>query len=1120
MNFYINRMCCPDGSITKILLVMKLIAVLITATILQASATGFAQKLTYSQKNTTIKQVFNEIRKQTGYDIVWPQGKIKSSTRIDAAFKASPLEDVLDACFVGKPVDYTIKDKTIVITEKKPTLLERIREALSAINIRGTVFDENGHPKEGVSVKIKGQNRTVYTNKTGEFTYNQVDEKAILVISYLGYKTIELPASGNLSKINLQISESKLDEVQVIAYGTTSRRLSTGGLGTVTGDELRNAPVTNPLAALESRVPGMIISQTSGVPGAAFSVQIRGRTKVDKQFGADESPLFIIDGVPMATGNNNMNLLSSAISAFSTSGLSPFSTINTGDIESIDVLKDADATAIYGSRGASGVVIITTKKGKAGATRFNIRATTGASKAPLPDMLTTSEYVAMRKEAFKNDNKVMDNTNAFDLLLWDTTRNENLTKQLIGGTARYTTAEGTVSGGGELVTYSLGGAYNRETDVYPKPMPNTRGTGHVNIDARSANHKLTANFQGTYTSSQNQSTSTDLASKVTLAPNFKLYNDDGSLAWNEGGITTIDNPLAYELQKYTAKTTNLMANMLLGYKITPQLSFRTSIGYNVTRTEELRNTPKASLNPTKTDKGSSQFGNNNFKSWITEPQLEYNRNIGKGKLNVLAGGTLQSQSNNGYSFTVRDYTSDEFLGTLTGVTSTSFINPNSFNSEYKYAAIFGRATYNYNDTYILNLSGRRDGSSRFGPNYRYSTFGAVGAAWIFTNQSFFENSILSFGKLRGSYGTTGNDKIGEYKYRDLYSSNAFGPTYNDSLALSPTSLFKPDLHWEMNKKLEIALELGFLKDRILLSAAYYRNRSNDPLVQYPLPTATGFASVTANLNGVVVQNKGLELTLTSKNISTPSFDWTTNFNVTLPQNKLLVFPDLAQTSYAKDYVIGKSLDLVYIANFLGVDPQTGLYKVADLNNNGKFDVTNVNGDLAADFDTEPSFYGGIQNDFRYKNFSLSVFMNFNKQYSKNWMLIPGSAPVGVIGSGANPFNVPSIFLSRWQNPGDITNVQKFTTVSQGNTSLNGQYAAYYSDATYENVLYLRIRTINLSYNLPQKWIKRMSMSGLSIFLQGQNLFTFAPFSDVDPESTYITRLAPLKTIVAGVQLSF
>jgi len=1121
---------------TKTLRAMKLTTILLLAACLQLSARGISQSVTFSGNNVSVERVFKEITRQTDYHFFYRQSLLKESRPVSIRAEKLPLEAFLREMLKNQPFEYSIENKNIIISRRAKkgendgvalpdTATTRTLYTSQPVN--GRVLDANGKPLAGANVSIKNNRYSTYTNRDGSFTI-AANAGDVLIFSYVGFASRQVSVTEkNFTSpliILLQLSNSPLDDVQVMAYGTTSQRLNTGNITRVKGETLNQAPVINPLAALANRVPGMVITQQSGMPGGAFKVQIRGNTKVDPTNGADEEPLYIIDGVPMATGNAPINTLVSAISVPGISGLSPFSTINMAEIESIEVLKDADATAIYGSRGASGVILITTKKARAGVNRFDVKVATGGSRAPLPDLLSTKEYVAMRREAFKNDNLAMNNTNAYDILLWDTTRDNNFAKQLIGGTASFTNAEASISGGTPQVQYIIGGGYSRETNVFPGNFPNTRASAHVNISTKSADQKFTLNFITNYTDNKNQSPGLDLSQYLTMPPNYQLYDAKGNLAWNEKGVEKT-NPLAFMLQRYEAKTTNLNTNLVLGYKITPDLQFRTSIGYNTVKVDERKIIPKTALNPnnflpgsTAGTTGSTFFGNNNFKSWIVEPQLEYNRQLGsKGKLNILAGGTMQDQRNNGYNFTVNNYTSDDFLGTLIGISPSSFINASSSNSEYKYAAGFGRINYNYENKYLLNLSGRRDGSSRFGPNFRYSNFGAVGAAWLFSSEKFMEPfHFISFGKLRASYGNTGNDKIGDYKYIDLYTSNLYSPTYRDSTALSPTSLFKPDLHWEQNKKLEIGLDLGFLKDRILLAAAWYRNRSSDPLVAYPLPNATGFSSVVANLNGVVVENTGYEIMLNTVNIRSKNFEWTSSFNISIPENKLLKFPNLDKSSYANSYIIGKplSIRLGYFAHSLGVNPQTGLYWAEDRNKNGTFQIANLNGDLYPALDLDPKYYGGLQNDWRYKNLRLNVFLSFNRQYIQNWLGVLQSAPAGTIG------NVPKQALARWQKPGDLTSVQKFTTITQPTNSLEGYYAGFYSDARFSDITYVRLKTVSLSYTLPAEWIKRVKMNAANIFIQAQNLFTFSPFKGTDPETAFITRIAPLRTLTAGLQLNF
>lgn len=1105
--------------LAKIIRVMRFTAYLLLVCCLHVSAKVVSQTMTLNANNIPLNQVFSEIRKQTGYLVFYDLELVKAAPPVSVAVKDIPLEAFLTGVLKDRSLVYTIRDKNIIIREKEAIPVAVPEQGPTV----GIIIASDGTPLPGANIRVKGTSDYVSTDASGKFSI-KVKPGEILLITFIGFQSREVtvPPSGAAMRIVLEASVSALDEKVVQAYGLTSKRLSTSNIDKIAGKDINQAPVSNLLAALQGRTPGVVITQTTGVPGAGFKVEIRGRTQVDKYNSASNEPLFILDGIPLAANNANINLLQSAISAYSSTGLSPINSINMSDIESIEILKDADATAIYGSRGANGVVLITTRRGKAGATRFNINLTSGGSRAKLPNLLSTKDYVAMRNEAFANDNKVKTISNAYDLLVWDTTRDNNLTRQLIGGTATTTNAQASVSGGSELVQYLAGGGYYRETDVYPGKFPNTRASGQLSLNTRSADRKFNGAFRANYSSSKNTTSSRDLAGSVTLPPNYALYDSAGGLMWNEKGIT-MDNPLAYMLQKYTATTESLMADALVSYLVAPGLTIRSSIGYNNMTVNELSLVPKTAQNPQTQDlTGRASFGNNSFKSWIVEPQAEYAITFGKSRLNILAGATYQSQQNNGYSFTVKGYTSDEFLGSMVGIPANAFISPSSISGEYKYQAFFGRVNYNYDDKYILNFSGRRDGSSRFGPNYRFSNFGAVGGAWLISSEPFMQSlPVVSFAKLRASYGVTGNDKIGDYKYLDAYTSYVFYPTYDNQTAFTPSALFKPDLHWEKNLKLEVALETGFLKDRILFSAAWYRNRSSDPLVQYPLPGITGFSTITANLAGVLVQNKGFEFTFTSNNIRTKNFEWITHFNLTVPDNKLLRFDGLDQTSYASSYQIGRSLNLVYIARYTGIDPNTGLYTVEDLNKNGTFQVSanTAGGDLQPVFDTDPQYYGGMTNTIRFKRITLDFLLQFTKQTGVNWMSYMTSGFTFMPAGGMQ--NLPYAAMDTWKHPGDDAAFQKLVTANSGaSNSLSGWNAAYYSDFRYGDASFLRLKNISLSYELPSAWLKKAKISSLRVYGLAQNLLTWTPMKVVDPETAWLNRLPPLRTITAGVQVGF
>jgi len=454
----------------------------------------------------------------------------------------------------------------------------------------------------------------------------------------------------------------------------------------------------------------------------------------------------------------------------------------------------------------------------------------------------------------------------------------------------------------------------------------------------------------------------------------------------------------------------------------------------------------------------------------------------------------------------RGYTTDELLGSLSGASSATITATNDA-TVYKYQAIFGRVNYNWEDTYIVNFTGRRDGSSRFGPEYRFSNFGAIGAAWLFSNESLLKgNKVLSYGKLRASYGVTGNDQIGEGTYLDQW-----GPSnnYADSATLYPKRLFNPELHWERNAKAEIGLELGFFKDRILLTASAYQGISSDPLINYPLPKSTGFSSIVSNLTGVQVQNRGLELTLTSINMEKSPLRWTTDFNITFPQNKLKKYPDLSTSSYATEYAIGESLNRIFSAQYLGVDPTTGLYTVKDVNGDG---LSNSK-DYATMGNSDPKYFGGVNNTFGYKRFSMSFFLQFTKQLGRDWKGNNLYNPPGTA------FNAPDLVLNRWQTPGQVTDVQKFTTSTGAIYGTSGLYAYSFSSGAYTDASFLRLKNVYLSYNVPVNWLNVIHVKSCKVYLQGQNLFVITGYKVGDPETQNYRSMPPLRTITGGLQLS-
>ncbi len=1084
---------------------------LLMASILQVSATTFAQKVTLSRKNAPLSEVFTQIKSQTGYDFVFTASQLKDLKPVSINVKDAELDEVLSTIFKGLPLSYTIEDKSVVVSGKKtPSFLDRVAAAFSAIDVGGKVVDEKGEPIPGATVSIKGTGKAVITNTKGEFTLTSVDEKAELLITSIGYKALTLKVARDMGIIKMEANVSALDQVQVIGYGTTTQRLNTGNVSSVKAADIETQPVSNPLAALAGRVAGLSVTQSSGVPGAGFKVQIRGQNSLLQ----GSEPFYVIDGIPFVTGNTAINQLSSAAgSPLSGTGMSPFNLINPSDIESIDVLKDADATAIYGSRGANGVILITTKKGKSGPVRLSFNAYSGASKVSRTmDMLNTQQYLEMRREGFKNSGVTPTTTNAPDLLLWDTSRSTDFKKLLIGGTAHTTDAQLSLSGGSINTQFTIGGGYHHETTVFPTDLGDTRGSFNLSLNHHSTDNKLNIALIANYAANKNNLTATDLSSYISSNPMLQLYTPEGKLNWAQGGKTYYSlgilnsNPLAFQYQAYTGNFNNLNSNLLIGYRIIPDLLLKVSMGYNSVNSHESSIFPGTSIDPYSFQQPYSNFANRTSQSWIIEPQAQYTKPLGAGKLDVLIGGTWQDQSSNGLTIAATNYNGDLLLNSIAAAGATE---SNNTYSQYRYEGVYGRINYNLQDKYIVNISGRRDGSSRFGSQSRFSNFAAAGAAWIFSEEKFIKNRfgrLISFGKLRASYGLTGNDQIGDYRYLDTWTPAS--DTYQSVSILNPTSLYNSSFQWEKNNKTELALDLGFLSDRILLSAAFFRSLSDNQLVDYTLPTQTGFTSILENLNATIV-NKGWEFQLSSKNISSNAFTWNSAFNLTVSKNKLLSFPGLESSTYAGTYIIGQSVSSKLLYTYLGVDPQTGVYQFQDVNKDGKYNQEDRNALVS----TDPEFYGGFQNSVRYKNFSLDIFFEFKKQNGVNYLAnVAGSVP------GYKYYNQPVVVLSRWQNPGDVATIQKFTSAGGAALSASNLYLRG-SNAIYSDASYIRLKNTALSYTIPQTLLKKLRLVNCRVYLQGQNLFTITKYIGADPENQSIFVLPPLKTVTAGIQLT-
>ncbi|AKK71317.1 TonB-dependent receptor [Chryseobacterium gallinarum] len=914
------------------------------------------------------------------------------------------------------------------------------------------------------------------------------------------------PVVSDLSKadtIQKSASVNKIDEIVVNAgYYAVKDKERTGSIAKVTAKNIENQPVTNVLSSLQGRMAGVNITQNSGLAGGGFEIQIRGQNSL--RTGSFTSPngnvpLYIVDGVPI------IEIPTAQISSITipNGSISPLNSINPNDIESIEVLKDADATAIYGSRGSNGVILITTKKGKKGRIRVNLSSSYGISEAISNlKLLNKDQYLEMRRKAYANDGISNYPANAYDINgTWDRNHETDWVKTLIGRKATLSNTQLSLSGGSETTNFMLSLGHNEQTTVFGQGFKYSSNSFNSNISHRSADNKLYISVSNMFTQQKNNVVKTDMTRNAyMLAPVSPLiYLGDGSLNWENN---TFSNPLAAYNASYDNDTKLFQMNVNAEYRIFRDFTVKLNTGLNYTAVDELALTPNTVYSPylaTGMSSSSSQADKRSQQifSFIAEPQVNWQKKWGTHQLDALIGGSFQRTQRSADERLGIGFESNQFITNIGAAKSVMTLEDS--NVEYRYVALFGRLNYQFKNRYIVNLTGRRDGSSRFGSNNRFANFGAVGAAWLFSNEAFLKDfKWLTFGKLRGSYGSAGNDNIGDFQYLDNYIVNST-LIYNNTTGITPSRLFNPDYSWEITRKLETALELGFFKNRLNLTTAWYRNRSTSQLVGYQLSAVTGFTSVIANL-AATVENTGLEFELSGRPVVGKNFRWESSFNISFPRNKLLAFPGLAGSTYANQYIIGQPTNIIKLYQLEGINPKTGQYQFTDFNGDGKISTPD---DRQVIEDVSVRYFGGWANTVQYKNWDLSFLFQFVKKKARNY--------IGIMTMPGTMNNQPVQVLDVWSpgNPGGL--YMPYSTLNTTSHNLLRSSTAAYSDASF-----IRLKNVQLGYTIP---LKSGPFKDVKIYFQGQNLWTWTRFFGVDPESSSLGFLPPLRTYSFGAQFN-
>lgn len=1059
--------CIKRSYRSKILWRMRLTTILLLTFLMESSAEGFSQqRITLSRKDAAIRQVFQDIRKQTGYDFLYSNKVLASARPVSVSVQDATLDEVLRLVMKDQPLAYNIVEKTVIIK-----LYERpaARDTVPSIPVSGLVSDDKGQALPGVTVQVKGTSAGTVTDNDGKFSITVPGSDAVLEFSYLGFARQERPVGATtVFNITLQPSNEGLNEVVVVGYGTVMKKDLTGSLAQVKSREINAVPAANVLQALSGRAAGVHVLQNNGSPGGPVSVRIRGTNSI---MGSNE-PLYVVDGFPV-------------------SGTNP-TVLNNMDIETIDILKDASATAIYGSRGANGVVLITTKRGKAGKTKvdFETSYSTQSLRKKL-DLMNAREYAIFYNERAVNDNQQpyftqeqIDNFGeGYD---W---------QDLVFQTAPMQLTSLNVSGGNEKTQFSLSGSVFAQNGIV-KGSDYNRYSLRTNIN-HEISKKFSVNFSGTFSRLQTDRKDSRggsrgnsmIAAAISAPPTLTPYNDDGSyrvLATAYPFIATdLINPINFINEQTTSTKANVvLANAALIYHPLPDFTVKISGGIENRDDRSDTYTTTRFVN----SQGVASVSASQFTSLLSENTISYNKTAGKHNIAAVAGFTYQDFLTTFVNGSGVGFLSDASQTYDLGAADAPGI-PGSGYAKSALVSLLARVNYSYDNKYLATISFRQDGSSRYSEGNKWGGFPSAALAWRVSEEDFLKDiAFFSDLKLRASWGYTGSQAISPYATLNQLGSGK--TVFDDALATTyaPGTVLPGDLKWETTEQKDIGLDIGILDNRVVVTADYYVKTTKDLLNNVILPSSMGFQRTVRNVGEV--RNQGFEFGVDAR-ILTGAFKWDLNTNISMNRNKVLKL-------YDGEDILGGSVNAVVvsdISNILREGQPIGRfwgYLEDGYDDNGRIRFVDVDKDgsiTAQDKtyigDPNPDFIYGINSNMSYRNFSLSIFI----QGSQGNDIFNISSIGNTIDYGFG-LNMPrEVYENHWtpSNPN-----AKYPVISY-NTAVRA------SDRFVEDGSYMRLRNVELGYDLPVQKAGINWLRNLRIYASGQNLLTFTKYSWWDPE---------------------
>ena len=1073
-----------------------------------------SQKVSLDFKNERVEKVLASIKSQTGMSLVFSDQLVDVNRKVTMQLKDVTLKEALTRLLSGTDLTFEIRNNKIYFIEKKAVSQPGSKKK----RVTGVVKDVMGEPLIGANVVEKGRSTNgVITDFNGKFTL-EVDESASLVVSYIGYLAQDIPTKGKGDfHIVLKEDANTLDEVVVTGYGDFKKATYTGSASVLTTEKLEALPVVSAGQMIESNIPGIsVVAGTSSQPGAKTTLRVRGIASMN----ASTEPLYVLDGVPIPSYD-----LSNFTSMSEAGGMGVIETLNPADIESITVLKDAASASLYGAKGANGVVLITTKKGKEGKLRVNMAAKYGITDfaytyRPLMGGEERRKLIHEGLVNFQLDKGVSEQ----EAQQYADANIDQYAKRLPQG---YSDWESALFKTGYQQDYNLSASAGNQNSSFIGSLGYTKQTGvSLNsemerftgrVDASNKYKKVEFGMNASFSWTKNVHLpegkfygSAIYASKVNLTPSTPIYNEDGTYASGYRENNGYNPILEAEVNDYYARTVRAMGTAKIAYNVWDNLKVSSvfTVDYSLTK-DFFFQSPDGRDGATYQGRGRMQMTDRI--RYTSQNNLTYSKTFGKHSVSAVTAFEVMKYDYEDLYAAKKTYGQD--INTSLG-NAADPIDADQKLQEDALMSYVASVNYSYGDKYYASFSFRRDGSSRLSPDTRWGNFWSLSASWRLSQERFMQplKSVLSDLKLRASYGVNGNLPSSYYGYQSTYTTGAF---YSGKPSPWESTLGNEELTWEKNYALNLGLDIG-LFSRVNVSLDWYTRTTKDLLMSKQLNSISGFSSLLTNVGQM--RNTGVELEVRSNNIKTKDFSWTTAFNLSHNKNKILKLADLpwfVDGRYVRKE--GYPFNTIYLREYAGVDPETGsaLYYDNQQDENGNYTKNKVTDPGQASpiplKDITPTISGGFMNTFNYKFIDLS----FNLSYSFGGYSYDNASYILQDDGYSVISNKSTEQRRRWQKPGDITDVPRFVYGNKKGGNYNSSRAIHSTD-------HIRLKSLILGLNAPKAWLQKLGIGNARIYFSGTNLLTWAAYGQYDPEMSGVVGFytPPLKTYAFGLELKF